>query len=102
MLSVPGLQSGGRPKGLGTPRISSWVDPWTIAHPERETTARVAVGIRLRRHRSLASRALHPNGVPIEPGVKIVIICGCGHRNEVNLGALAAAGEPARAANDRG
>src|SRR5450759_1645135 len=39
---------------------------------KRESVTAPTVGIPLRRHRSLASRALHPNGVPIEPGVKIV------------------------------
>ena len=69
---------------------------------KQESVTAPTVGFPLRRHRSLASRARRPNGVPIEPGVKVVIVCGCGYRNEIDLGALAAAGELARSAGDPG
>jgi hypothetical protein len=56
--------------------------------------------ITLRGHRMRDDGTFDPEEVPLGPGQQIVIVCGCGHRNQVNMSALSATVEPARAAID--
>jgi hypothetical protein len=56
--------------------------------------------ITLRGHYLRNDGSFDPEELPLGPGQQVVIICGCGHRNEVNTSALSAMAEPARAAID--
>jgi len=67
---------------------------------KRESVTAPPVSIPLRGHRVLDDGTWDHAELPLEPGNQIVIVCGCGHRHEVNLSALSAMAEPARAAID--
>jgi hypothetical protein len=67
---------------------------------KRESVTAPSVAIPLRRRRLVDDGTSNSVEMALERGVRIVIVCGCGHRNMVNLSALSALGEPARAASD--
>jgi len=63
------------------------------------TTAPVHT-VTLRGHRVLEGGIIDQAELPLGPGRRIAITCGCGHRNEVSLSALSELGERVRAALD--
>jgi hypothetical protein len=67
---------------------------------KKESVTAPTMSIPLRGHRVLDDGTWDPAELPLEAGNQIVIVCGCGHRNEVNLSVLSAAAELARAAID--
>jgi hypothetical protein len=64
----------------------------------RESVAAPARSITLRGHRVRADGTLDPAEVPLDQGLRITIVCGCGHRNELDVDVLSAMAEGARAA----
>ncbi|MGA2514475.1 MAG: hypothetical protein ABSG37_12790 [Candidatus Limnocylindrales bacterium] len=58
--------------------------------------------VTLRGHRVRKDGTIDPAELPLGPGRSIVIVCGCGHRNELSLTALSEQVELVRAALDAG
>ena len=68
----------------------------------KESVTAPTQSITLRGHRLREAGTLDRAEVPLGPGEKIAIVCGCGHQNIVSLSALSAMAEAARAAIDAG
>ncbi len=68
----------------------------------KESVTAPTQSITLRGHRLREDGTLDPAEVPLGPGEKIAISCGCGHQNIVSLSALSAMAEATRAAIDGG
>ena len=83
------------------------VDPSPDGNPDeyllrgkRESETAPTVSIPLRARRVLDDGTWGPTELPLQAGFKIEIVCGCGHRNVVNVSALSERVEMARAALD--
>lgn len=66
----------------------------------RESITARSHSITLRAHRLREDGTTDPVEVPLRPGRSIVIVCGCGHRNDLNMSALSERTEKVRAALD--
>jgi hypothetical protein len=66
----------------------------------KESVTAPTRGITLRGHKVREDGTLDPSEVPLGPGERIAIVCGCGHENVVSLSALSSMAELARAALD--
>ena len=64
----------------------------------KESVTAPTQSITLRGHRLRDDGTFDPEEAPLGPGHQVVIVCGCGHRNEVNMSTLSTTVEPARAA----